>query len=514
MMLGPVHFTFKSNTGESYSIVIDAATLDGNSLEKGDEIGVFNPAGLCVGASVWDGTSPLALTAWADDSQTTEVDGYKTGETMYFRIWDASASTVNDYTAIPTYSTGNGNFGDGVFAHISLLAGLTSATQILSLGQGWSWISFNVQPQDLAMDKVMAGLTELAIAINGAGEFYIPNVINSIGQMNVLHGYKVYVSSAAELALAGTPVEKSTPIALGAGWNFVSYLPGTPMPVETALASVLSQLAIVKNDEGKFYIPNVINSLGDMRPGEGYKLYLNADMTLSYPQGSVLAKQAKQTTVTKSPKPVHFSFKEQTGDNCCVLIRSLKANGQQPDIGDEVGVFTPDGLCVGAAVWDGSGPLGMAAWADDERTSEIDGFRDQQDFLFRFWDMSEDKEFALDATITLGTGNFLNDPFTAVELESVEIPSTYSLVQNYPNPFNAGTTIPYQLPEDGKVTLMIFNLLGEKVRTLVNENKVAGSYSIHWDGRNEFGSNVPSGIYVYRLRANSFVAVKKAVFVK
>ncbi|RMF59220.1 MAG: hypothetical protein D6743_16610, partial [Calditrichaeota bacterium] len=122
VMIGPAHFTFTSNTGESYSIVIDNATLDGNPLGNGDEIGVFTPAGLCVGASVWDGSTPLALTAWADDGQTSEVDGYKTGEKMSFRIWDASAGTNADYPATPTYSAGNGNFGDGAFAQLTLQA--------------------------------------------------------------------------------------------------------------------------------------------------------------------------------------------------------------------------------------------------------------------------------------------------------------------------------------------------------------------------------------------------------
>jgi len=118
----PQHFNFTSNTGESYSIVISNATLDGNPLANGDEIGVFTPASLCVGASVWDGTSPLALTAWKDDSQTASVvDGYQAGETMSFKIWDKSAN--QEYTATATYTMGNGTFGDGFAAQLSLTAG-------------------------------------------------------------------------------------------------------------------------------------------------------------------------------------------------------------------------------------------------------------------------------------------------------------------------------------------------------------------------------------------------------
>ena len=137
----PTHFNFTSNTGESYSIVISTATLDGSSLANGDEIGVFTPASLCVGASVWDGTSPLALTAWKDDSQTsTVVDGYQAGETMSFKIWDKSAN--QEYNATATYTMGNGTFGDGFAAQLSLTAG-SSGTESITVvapngGEDWT----------------------------------------------------------------------------------------------------------------------------------------------------------------------------------------------------------------------------------------------------------------------------------------------------------------------------------------------------------------------------------------
>ncbi len=116
----PQHFTFTANTGDSYSIVVNGATLDESALEVGDEIGVFTPANLCVGASVWTDSTPLALTAWIDDSQTPEVDGYKPGEVMSFKIWEQSSDA--EFSATATYAQGNGTFGDGAFASVSLAA--------------------------------------------------------------------------------------------------------------------------------------------------------------------------------------------------------------------------------------------------------------------------------------------------------------------------------------------------------------------------------------------------------
>jgi len=82
---------------------------------------------------------------------------------------------------------------------------------------------------------------------------------------------------------------------------------------------------------------------------------------------------------------------------------------------------------------------------------------------------------------------------------AVRLPSAVELRPNYPNPFNPATRIPYRLAQTGEVTLEIFNLIGEKLTTLVNEQQAAGSYSVSWNGKNKFGKEVASGIYFYRL---------------
>lgn len=83
--------------------------------------------------------------------------------------------------------------------------------------------------------------------------------------------------------------------------------------------------------------------------------------------------------------------------------------------------------------------------------------------------------------------------------EIVEVPRQYHLFQNYPNPFNPETTIRYDLPAAGTVSLTIYNVLGQQVRQLVNANQAGGSYSVVWDGQNAFGTKAASGIYFYRL---------------
>jgi hypothetical protein len=99
--------------------------------------------------------------------------------------------------------------------------------------------------------------------------------------------------------------------------------------------------------------------------------------------------------------------------------------------------------------------------------------------------------------------------YNRVNFKGSEIPITYSLEQNYPNPFNQTTTIRYQIPKDGMVTLKVYDILGAEVTTLVNEEKIAGKYEVHFNA-----SNLASGVYIYRLNVNEFVNVKKMVLLK
>jgi len=94
------------------------------------------------------------------------------------------------------------------------------------------------------------------------------------------------------------------------------------------------------------------------------------------------------------------------------------------------------------------------------------------------------------------------------------LPKTFQVQQNYPNPFNPTTTIYYELPRHSKVRLIIYNLLGQKVRTLIDSNIEAGRHQVNWDGLNDSGFRVASGIYVYRFEATDYSKVMKMILMK
>lgn len=106
---------------------------------------------------------------------------------------------------------------------------------------------------------------------------------------------------------------------------------------------------------------------------------------------------------------------------------------------------------------------------------------------------------------------------TSIEPVSELIPNQYQLFQNYPNPFNADTDIRYQIPDDRSpvhTTLNVYNILGQEVRTLVDEIQEPGHYIVPWNGKDRSGSEVSSGIYFYRIQAGDFTAIKRMVLIK
>jgi flagellar hook assembly protein FlgD len=91
---------------------------------------------------------------------------------------------------------------------------------------------------------------------------------------------------------------------------------------------------------------------------------------------------------------------------------------------------------------------------------------------------------------------------------------TYSLAQNHPNPFNPTTRIQYQIQARTHVSLTVYDVQGRMIKTLVNEVKSPGQFTADWDGTNNNGSRVSTGVYFYRLTAGSFVQTKKMVMLK
>ena len=90
----------------------------------------------------------------------------------------------------------------------------------------------------------------------------------------------------------------------------------------------------------------------------------------------------------------------------------------------------------------------------------------------------------------------------------------FKLMQNYPNPFNPSTTIQYDIPEASKVKICVYNLNAQLIKTLIQDHQHAGLYQVIWDGTNESGNQVSSGVYMYTVKFKSTVSAKKMILLK
>jgi hypothetical protein len=167
-------------------------------------------------------------------------------------------------------------------------AGDTSgSTHTLDLAQGWNTVSLTVTPDNPDIETMFSGVVgDLVLVQNNTGQIYYPEFgINDIGQWNLLEAYEINTTAATSIVVTGTPiVPEATPITLAAGWNLIPYLPTYALPIEDALASIAADVVVVIDNVGRIYYPEFgINDIVTMEPGQGYSIYVNREVTLTYP---------------------------------------------------------------------------------------------------------------------------------------------------------------------------------------------------------------------------------------
>ena len=123
---------------------------------------------------------------------------------------------------------------------------------------------------------------------------------------------------------------------------------------------------------------------------------------------------------------------------------------------------------------------------------------------------------SLSSSLYLGTQNgiYIYDVQTILDDNAYSKPDNFILYPNYPNPFNSGTTIEFYLPQTSEIKIEIYNLLGQKVKTLWRGQQLAGKHQLHWDGKDNIGREVASGVYLYQLKTDGWRQTKKLILIR
>lgn len=414
--------------------------------------------------------------------------------------------------------------------------------QFIPLLPGWNLASTHIEPDAPAMPQVFADILQYVVMVrDGEGNAFIPeSEINDIGTWKVDEGYQIFVTDAVTLQLVGTPQEPETsPISLGEGWNQTAYLRNTAMPIDQALESVSDQIVVVKDAFGRIYIPELdINQIGDMLPGQGYKIYASEDCTLLYPQNGegvrshtalavknerVPSRLDRQRHIASPisvslPAPTIFVSGGQTSGSSATLVL-VAPNGLEGYI---IGLRTPDGEIVGYDVVRNGQAIVLIVGEDAPNPEQTDGATqgEELEIFVQGVDGREIPNIGLGGIMDLLSGietqTALAYDDDGLWLSSLETESNdgdgqpldgFQLeAMNYPNPFSGSTTILYTLNRPAYVDLQVIDMLGRQVATVVAADREPGTYRASFDA-----SQLSSGLYIYRVQADEQMATGRMV---
>jgi len=465
--------------------------------------------------------------ASAPDVELSRIDFYANGEKIgevtsdpYTFIWGDGVPGHYTVRAVAVFEDNSTEASEEVSIVI-----LPEGNQSIILQPGWNTISTYIEPRDNDLTVVFSDIVDnVNIVSNNNGEVFWPEFgINEIGKWNSLEGYSVFMHVTDTLTISGHYLlPEETPVPLSRGWNNTAYLVEEPMPVQTALASIEQNMELITNNNGDIYWPAYdVASLEYMEPGQGYKIFMNDATELYYPSGTeaqpkiALMGELQNSKTINEQTPARYTMKYgNTGSSAILLVESNEFKN-----GDEIGVWTTDGNLVGnGVVKNGRAPVIIRGKNNVAVESNGGAERNEELYLTR-WSPAEEKEIPLTiADLTALNGRGQGDNTLRFEQNSVLIasvnpqnttPVNYSLEQNYPNPFNPTTTIQYQIPRDEPVTLKVYNLLGQKVKTLVDEKQQAGSHEVVFKA-----DNLASGVYFYRLIAGNYTEIKRMILLR
>ncbi|MDP1677921.1 MAG: T9SS type A sorting domain-containing protein [Bacteroidota bacterium] len=475
------HFVFVENTGNNATIAIPISAspnIAGVPIAVGDEIGVFTPSGLCVGAIVWNGNNG-AVTCWGDNDQTVENDGMGVGERILYRLWQRSSGY--EFKSINvSYSEGDTLYRrNGIYVLTSLIIEGTVTIEA-------SCLTPNCLPDSIAamasfsFCQIIGSPTIETITIHRSGSACDADVPKA----------RLYRDINRNNVIDAGDIQLDTSHSFTDGNTCFDDLDYSPTASENLLVVFeISTDAVLTNTTSASIDSN------DVTGGTGTDIIFHGVTTPSYPlhlgiiEFAAVVKGNNVTLMWKNASEVNtYGF----------VVQRTSLNATIPSLWNDV-VFVER----------------VNASSAFQQYSYVDAHLANGRYGYRLKHIDRDGKFY----------------YSEIIEAQILPPNKFTLEQNYPNPFNPTTTIEYQIPlnpplQRGNdalasrgiyVTLKIFDLLGREVATLVNEEQSAGWKEVVWNARQKNGgqaTNVSSGIYIYRLQAENFVEIRKMMLIK
>ncbi len=334
--------------------------------------------------------------------------------------------------------------------------------------------------------------------VSGLGYFSTSTVIPGKGYWMKHLGDRLY-NTGDEWPAAGIKIVRHDPINAASGWNiFGGYEEIVPaVGLTTTPAGLIN--GPVYGYSGGYFIP------ANLEPGHGYWVKLTGSGQIIIPDPDAMPKGSREVTEWFKDDWGKLIFTDAAG-----VSFTLYAVKGEVDLSQyELPPAPPAGMFD---IRYGTGRI-----AEDLNSSlktiDLNGVTFPLTVRVEGMDMRLMDETGKTVNVNLKSGEDVVISNAAIQKLMVSgelVPAEYALEQNYPNPFNPTTMIEFSLPENvGNVKLSIYNMLGEKVAELVNTSLAAGKYQYQWNAQND-----ATGIYIYELRTDKFVSVKKMLLLK
>ncbi|MAJ45453.1 MAG: hypothetical protein CMF96_12020, partial [Candidatus Marinimicrobia bacterium] len=526
-------------------------------LEPGDEIGLYDSNGLLnsgdcsnqtgeilVGAGVYNGDQ-LEIVAsgsldFCDISGGAQMPGYILGNAIEIKIW----SNQLDYVYSPNelqFSVGDGTWGNSL-TFISLLDGyiygcsnpdaanydpnadlddlscyFNTSLEITLNPNYVNNVSYNLWHHDM-VPEMFFGDYESIVVSDYHSNYYIPDLgVNSFESVGVDYnnGYLYFHNHPENLNIQidGFTFSNSPTITLYPNvLNNVAYHLNHNSSVEDHFADV--PVLLIADDLGNFYVPsldiNTIDSNGGMIPGKGYYVFIYGDNSINFDYNFSAPLLAK--TEISVNEELYFN-PTKTG-----ISIPIKLNfGEEFNLNkfSEFGIFLEDNLVGSIKINQFENDYESKIWLDNETYSMKDIFNESVVKFIKSNIVLKGKHARDDNIIHVSHSTLDDFPVIVAEIDKITNSDVisenmeYTINQAYPNPFNPKTSIEYTLNINSDISIIIYDINGNKVIEKPKEFKPSGSYKFTWDA-----GNMPSGIYFLSMYINNISHTSKLVLMK
>jgi len=502
----PELFSFNISTLSAYYFFYDAFDIYGENLQPNDWVAAFN-GDICVGAKKWDisecGGGLCDVPVMGNDGSDYSQGYMQNGGIPSFKIYDASEGVYYDAIVSDVYPWSNFDLN-----MINYVQAVEYVELSIPLHYENNLISFYTLPENNAVSDVVSDIEDNLIGIvsesssaqndNGVWE-------GSLTSFDTYSGYWLRMSSESDvLTVSGPPPDPNTIYPLHTGLNLISFPTAGSISIPDALDdSIESEIPyIIGESKAAAQINDQwVGSLIEFEGGKGYWINSNIDFDFQYNLDNLLL--ARQMNISYEDL---FPFNQSQSQAFYFMDLSRLNNVNK---GDWIVAYNND-IIVGSRQWNGE-VVDVPVMGSDSYENTV-GYCDQNEMpTFKIYSMSTHQFIDIESHQITG---FIPNSITHlkdIQLGSVEnsIPNNFNITSVYPNPFNPTTTINFSVPSDSDVSIIIYNIKGEVISSLVDDSYTAGHHKVIWDA-----TMYSSGIYFAKMIASNKSITQKLMLIK